>query len=45
MTPQTLVNDLVKETCDVRDIILLVVGTYYRSFLDVILIVPHGNDR
>lgn len=26
MTPQTLINDLVKEECDVRDIVLLVVG-------------------
>lgn len=28
MTPQTLVNDLTKETCDPRDIILLVIGKY-----------------
>jgi len=28
MTPQTLVNDLLKETCDVRDIVLLVVGAH-----------------
>lgn len=27
MTPQTLVNDLVHELCDARDIVLLVVGT------------------
>jgi hypothetical protein len=26
MTPQTLVNDLMKENCDPRDIVLLVVG-------------------
>lgn len=31
MTPQTLVNDLVKENCDAKDIVLLVVGELYLS--------------
>lgn len=28
MTPQTLVNDLTSENCDVRDIVLLVIGWF-----------------
>lgn len=28
MTPQTLINDLVNENCDVGDIVLFVVGTF-----------------
>ncbi|KAF8971564.1 hypothetical protein BDZ97DRAFT_1651060 [Flammula alnicola] len=31
MTPQTLVNDLLKENCDVRDIVLLVVDEAHRA--------------
>ncbi|KAF9535565.1 hypothetical protein CPB83DRAFT_841976 [Crepidotus variabilis] len=31
MTPQTLVNDLVKETCDPRDIVLLVIDEAHRA--------------
>ncbi|KAF9014947.1 hypothetical protein BDQ17DRAFT_1418080 [Cyathus striatus] len=31
MTPQTLVNDLMNETCDARDIILLVVDEAHRA--------------
>ncbi|KDR84769.1 hypothetical protein GALMADRAFT_217833 [Galerina marginata CBS 339.88] len=31
MTPQTLVNDLVKENCDVRDIVLLVIDEAHRG--------------
>ncbi|CAA7264708.1 unnamed protein product [Cyclocybe aegerita] len=31
MTPQTLYNDLLKETCDIRDIVLLVVDEAHRA--------------
>ncbi|KAF9042103.1 hypothetical protein BJ165DRAFT_1485614 [Panaeolus papilionaceus] len=31
MTPQTFVNDCVKETCDIRDIVLLVIDEAHRA--------------
>lgn len=32
MTPQTLINDLTTECCDVRDIVLIVIGTCSARF-------------
>ena len=33
MTPQTLINDLMTENCDARDIILIVIGSFMRQHI------------
>lgn len=35
MTPQTLMNDLATQNCDIMDIILIVIGTTWSSFLSI----------
>lgn len=37
MTPQTLVNDIITENCDMRDIVLLVIGTCHASSTSIVM--------